>query len=437
MRAAFSIEADRSRFSVRHVSKSDKDKLNSSRRNFLVGAGGVLAASGVAAQMPASAAPDIAPAPAASEDGIEPFFGAHQNGITALTQTHTYFATFDLQTDKVEDIKALLQRWTALAAKLSTGTFDSGSSPDVLKIDSGEALGLSPDRLTITFGFGAGLFEKNGKDRYGLRSQKPAALIDLPYFNGDQLIDARTSGDLSIQACANNSQVAFHAIRQLAHAATGVASIRWAQNGSSARYGDKSPRNIMGFKDGTINPSTPIDYDRFVWAGDEGPAWMRGGSYVVARVIRIAIDLDYQEQTIGRRKFSGAPLSGTKESDPLDLKAVDKDGNPLIPAMAHARLAAPAMNGGTQILRRGYSYNNGATFIAERWPPWRQGIEYEAGTLFVCYQRDPREGFVKIFNQLSKLDAMNQFVTHVGSGLFACPPGVSPGGYLGDRLFES
>jgi deferrochelatase/peroxidase EfeB len=426
------------------VSKSEKDQTKSSRRNFLVGAGGVLAASSVV-HTSAKAAPEVAAntSSAPREDAVEPFFGAHQNGIATLTQTHTYFATFDLQTEKAEDVKALLRRWTDLAAKLSAGAFDSSQSPDVLKTDSGEALGLRPERLTITFGFGAGLFEKDGKDRYGLKAKKPAALIDLPYFNGDQLAETRTGGDLSIQACANNSQVAFHAIRQLARAAYGVASIRWAQSGSSARYGEKSPRNMMGFKDGTINPATPIDYDRFIWAANEGPAWMRGGTYVVARVIRIAIehwdrmDLDYQEQTIGRHKFSGAPLSGTKESDPLDLKAADKDGNPLIPPMAHARLAAPEMNAGAQILRRGYSYNNGATFLAERWPPWRQGIEYDAGTLFICYQRDPREGFVRIFNQLSKLDAMNQFVTHVGSAIFACPPGVSPGGYIGDKLFES
>lgn len=419
--------------------------MNRSRRSFLAGAGGVLAASSVAGRAHgATPTPsDAVAASASSENDVEPFFGTHQNGIATLTQTHTYFAAFDLQTDKAEDVKALLRRWTDLAAKLAAGDFGAASAPDVLQTDSGEVLGLRPNRLTITFGFGAGLFEKGGKDRYGLKAGKPAALVDLPYFNGDQLIETRTGGDLSIQACANNSQVAFHAVRQLARAAYGVASIRWAQSGYSAKYGDKSPRNVMGFKDGTINPQTPIDYDRFVWAGDEGPAWMHGGSYVVARLIRVAIehwdrmDLDYQEQTIGRRKLSGAPLSGTKESDPLDLKAADKDGNPLIPPMAHARLAAPAMNSGAQLLRRGYSYNNGATFIAERWPPWHQGIEYDAGTLFMCYQRDPREAFVKIFNQLSKLDAMNQFVTHVGSGIFACPPGVSPGGYLGDKLFES
>ncbi|WP_297299104.1 iron uptake transporter deferrochelatase/peroxidase subunit [uncultured Methylovirgula sp.] len=423
------------------MSKSGKD-MNNSRRNFLVAAGGALAAGGIAAHAPAAAAPELGTAkPAAPSDDIEPFYGLHQSGIATPAQTQTYFAVFDLQTEKVDDVKALLRRWTDVAARLSTGTTDLSPTPAVLKTDSGEALGLGPSRLTLTFGFGAGLFDKAGKDRYGLKSRKPEALIDLPYFNGDQLIDGHTGGDLSVQACANNPQVAFHAVRQLAREAQGIATIRWAQSGFSAQYGDKAPRNLMGFKDGTINPATPIDYDRFVWAGDEGPAWMRGGSYVVARVIRIALehwdrmDLDYQEQTIGRHKFSGAPLGGAKEADPLDLSAADKDGNPLIPATAHARIAAAQMNDGMQILRRGYSYNNGATFVAERWPPWHQGIEYDAGSLFVCYQRDPRTGFVKIFDKLSKLDAMNQFITHIGSGVFACPPGIAPGGMIGERLF--
>ncbi len=390
-----------------------------------------MAAGGIAVRQPAAAEPETPPI--ALETGIEPFFGAHQGGIATPSQTHTYFAFFDLQTEKVDDVKALLRHWTDLAARLSTGAYNLAISPDMLKTDSGEALGLDPNRLTLTFGFGAGLFEKGGKDRYGLKAKKPEAMTELPYFNGDQLIEGQTGGDISVQACANNPQVAFHAIRRLAREAQGIASIKWAQSGFSAQYGDKAPRNMMGFKDGTINPQSNLDFDRFVWVGDEGPAWMRGGSYVVARLVRVAIehwdrmDLDYQQQTIGREKLSGAPLGGRKESDPLDLRGADKDGNPLIPANAHARIAASEMNDGMQLLRRGYSYNNGATFIAERWPPWRQGIEYDAGTFFICYQRDPRTAFVKIFDKLSKLDAMNQFITHVGSGLFACPPALPKG----------
>ncbi len=296
--------------------------------------------------------------------------------------------------------------------------------------DSGDALGLSPSRLTVTFGFGAGLFVKDGKDRYGLSSERPAALVDMPRFNGDQMIEGRTGGDLSIQACADDPQVAFHAVRQLARIAEGIAFIRWAQSGFLPNFGDKNtPRNLMGFKDGTsaLATASPEAMKETLWAGDEGPQWMRGGSYAVVRRIRIALehwdrmDLSFQEATIGRKKYSGAPLTGKAESDPLDLNAVDADGNPVIPPTAHVRVGTAAENDGALIHRRSYSYNDGVNFIAERWPPWHQGIEYDAGLFFVCYQRDPRTGFIKIFEKMSKLDAMNQFTTHVGSGTLRMP----------------
>jgi len=263
----------------------------------------------------------------------------------------------------------------------------------------------------------------------------------LPRFNGDQLIEARCGGDLSIQACADDPQVAFHAVRQLARLAYGAAEIRWVQTGFSAGGGNAgTPRNLMGFKDGTRNPGG-ADLGPAVWVGGEGPAWMQGGSYLVARRIRIALEhwdrseTDYQEQVVGRHKLSGAPLGGHGEFDPPDFAAADKDGNPVIPEDAHIRLGAHETNAGAVILRRAYSYNDGANVIAERWPPWRQGMSYDAGLFFLAYQKDPRTGFIRIFERMAKLDAMNQFTTHVGSALFAIPPGAEEGSFIGQRLF--
>ncbi len=310
--------------------------------------------------------------------------------------------------------------------------------------------------LTLTFGFGAGLFVKDGKDRYGLAAERPAALVDMPSFNGEQLVAEHTGGDLSVQACANDPQVAFHAVRQLARLADGVAQIRWAQAGfSSDSASGETPRNLMGFKDGTQNPVAPLPNGRsagptrpalspqeVIWVGAEGPAWMQGGTYFVVRRIRISLehwdrsDVDFQEQVIGRHKRSGAPLGGRNEFDPPDFQATNKDGNFVIPENAHMRLGAAANNDAAKILRRSYSYNNGVSFIAERWPPWRQGMLYDAGLLFIAYQGDPRTGFIKIFDKMSKLDALNQFTTHVGGGLFACPCGVRQGEFLGQRLFQ-
>ena len=414
------------------------DKPGASRRFFLTGAAGLAGAAGIIASAPAAAAK----APAAGG----PFWGPRQAGIITPAQRHIYFAAFDLLTTKREDVAGLMRAWTDAAARMTSGQTavalgEDGSSPPA---DSGETEGLAPQRLTITFGFGPGLFSKDGQDRFGLAGRRPPVLIDLPRFTGDQLAPERTGGDLSIQACADDAQVTFHAVRQFARLGDGVVQIRWAQPGFVGGYAPgETGRNLMGFKDGTMNPLTsdPKLMDQFIWVGDEG-GWMRGGSYMVARPVRIALEhwdrmkLAFQEQTMGRHKASGAALGKLKEFDPIDLDAVDGEGNLVIPENSHVRLGAPAMNDGAQILRRSYSYDNGLSFVAERWPPWRQGMELDAGLLFVCFQRDPRTGFVKIFEKMAKFDMMNQFATHIGSGLFACPPGAMKGEYIGQRLFE-
>jgi deferrochelatase/peroxidase EfeB len=435
-----------------------------SRRGFLAAAGGLAGAlganiglGGVAAAIPADTG---AVADNCTASAVEPFFGEHQSGILTGLQSHSYFAAFDLVTTKVSDVEALLRAWTSATAQMTAGNAVTNLGKDTYSStpasDSGEVLDLAPARLTLTFGFGSGLFVKDGKDRYGLAAERPAALVDMPSFNGEQLVAEHTGGDLSVQACADDPQVAFHAIRQLVRLADGVAQIRWAQAGfSSDSASGETPRNLMGFKDGTQNPVAPppngrnpgptrpaLSPQEVIWVGGEGPAWMQGGTYFVARRVRISLehwdrsDVDFQEQVIGRHKRSGAPLGGSDEFDPPDFQAADKDGNFVIPENAHMRLAAAATNDGAEILRRSYSYNDGVSFIAERWPPWRQGMLYDAGLLFIAYQRDPRTGFIKIFDKMSKLDALGQFTTHVGGGLFACPCGVRQGEFLGQRLFQ-
>jgi deferrochelatase/peroxidase EfeB len=160
------------------------------------------------------------------------------------------------------------------------------------------------------------------------------------------------------------------------------------------------------------------------------------------RRIRIALehwdrtDVDFQEQVMGRMKISGAPLGKKREHDAIDFTATDKDGQLIVAENAHVRVASALLNGTSEMLRRGYSYNDGVNFTAERWPPWRQGLEYDAGLFFVAYQADPRTAFVKIFDRMAKIDALNQYVTHVGSGIFACPAGAKEGEYIGQKLFE-
>ncbi len=418
------------------------------RRFFLGAAAGLAGAAGATRLAAAVDHPPLTKTAALSTDKLLPFHGVHQNGIGTPMQGHTYFAAFDVVTDKRADLVALLRGWTDAAAKITQGiSLDAATpDPDAPPADSGDVAGLAPSRLTLTFGFGPGLFTRDGVDRFGLAHARPAAFVDLPRFVGDQLVPERTGGDLSVQACGDDQQACMHAVRQLMRLAYGAATVRWVQAGFLPGYDPKvTPRNLMGFKDGSFNVDVTdaAAMDKHVWVGDEGGAWMRGGSYVVARPIRIALEhwdrmkLAFQEQTVGRRKASGAPIGGHDEFTPMDLDAVDKDGNPVIAENAHVRLAAPQTNEGATILRRGYSYDNGVSMVAERWPPWRHALELDAGLLFVCYQRDPRSGFIKIFDRMSKFDMMNQFVTHVGGGMFACPGGVAPGTYVGQRLFEA
>ncbi len=413
-------------------------------------AGALGGAAGGARAAAAQGAPPLIKTDALQDERRLPFHGPHQNGIVTPIQAHSTFAAFDVVAQDAAALPALMQAWTEAAARLTQGAplgvHDDPAQPPG---DSGDVLGLPPNRLTLTFGFGQTLFEKDGADRFGLAARRPDAFVDLPRFPGDQLVPERTGGDLSVQACSDDPQAALHAVRQMMRLAAGVATIRWMQSGFVPGYAaEVTPRNLMGFKDGTNNVAVgdPAALDTHVWVGADGGAWMQGGSYVVARPIRIALEkwdrmaLGFQEKTVGRRKASGAGVAAvggsTDEFAPLDLAAEDADGNPVIAENAHVRLAAPENNDGAQILRRAYSYDNGVAVIAERWPPWRRGNVLDAGLFFVCYQKDPRTGFIRIFERMSRFDMLNQFVTPVGGGLFACPGGVQPGRYLAQALFE-
>ena len=425
------------------MTKRDSPLPQATRRGFLSATAGLAALAG------SSLAPGAARAQGAeTAKTSEPFWGEHQGGVVTPAQAHAYIAAFDLAAATRADVEKLLRQWTDAAAALSEGrpVDIPGEGDYAAQADPSDVLDLTPSRLTVTFGFGLGLFEKDGADRYGLRALRPAAFVDLPHFPGDQLFPARTGGDLLVQACADNPQVAFHAVRQLARLAYGLANIRWVQAGFVSDFGaGRTPRNLMGFKDGTGNPAAndPKEMDAVVWAGEEAPPWMRGGSYVVIRRARIALEhwdrmnVSFQEQTFGREKLSGAPLGATNEFDPVDLDAKNANGDPIIPENSHVGIAHRMAREGSRILRRSYSYNDGADVTAERWPPWRQGMEFDSGLVFVCYQRDLSNGFIKIFEKMSRFDMMNQFVTNVGGGHFALPGGVAKGEFIGQRLFEA
>ncbi|GAA2386709.1 iron uptake transporter deferrochelatase/peroxidase subunit [Dactylosporangium salmoneum] len=385
------------------------------------------------------------PARASDPGAAVPFYGTHQAGIVTPAQDRLHFVAFDVITDKRDELIALLQKWTAAAARMTAGK-DAGSIGAVNGVaeaapdDTGEALGLPPSGLTLTIGFGPTLFRTaEGKDRFGIAGKRPDALADLPKFAKDALKPEISGGDICVQACAHDPQVAVHAVRNLARIGFGVVSVRWSQLGfgrtSSTSRNQQTARNLFGFKDGTANlkaEDTAL-LDEHLWArAGDGADWMAGGSYMVTRKIRMVIEtwdrtsLGEQEAIIGRNKGEGAPLSGAKEFDEPVFSTNGSDGRPLIPANSHVRLAHPEMNDGARLLRRGYNFVDGSDGLGR----------LDAGLFFIAYQRDPRKQFVPIQTRLSRQDALNEYIRHVSSGLFACPAGISgTEDYWGRALF--
>jgi deferrochelatase/peroxidase EfeB len=355
-----------------------------------------------------------------------------------------HFAAFDVTATSRAELVMLLKAWTSAAAEMTQGREVGDGTPlpyDAPPGDTGEALGLPPSRLTLTFGFGPSLFrDADGKDRFGLAERQPAALRRLPHFPADALRKERSDGDLCVQACADDPQVAVHAIRNLSRIAFGSAALRWSQLGfgrtSSTSTTQATPRNLFGFKDGTANlkAEEPTAVDEHVWVGagdDPRATWLAGGSYLVARRINMAIEpwdrtsLREQEQLVGRDRQVGAPLSGGKEFSEPDFSLKGSDGQPLVAVNSHIRLAHPTQNKGARMLRRGYNFTDGNDDLGR----------LDAGLFFIAYVRDPRTQYIPMQTKLSRDDGLMEYLEHTGSALFAVPPGVREGGYLGDALF--
>ncbi|WP_167143949.1 iron uptake transporter deferrochelatase/peroxidase subunit [Canibacter zhoujuaniae] len=385
--------------------------------------------------------------------GTVPFEGEHQAGITTEAQDRLHFAAFDLVRSATrDDLISLLKDWTAAARLLTQGKeVGTGAIPEAALLppdDTGEALGLGAANLTLTFGFGRSLFadKKNGRetiaDPYGLRAQLPPEFVELPLFAFDLLKEEISGGDLCVQACADDPQVAVHAIRNLARIAVGRAHLRWSQLGfgrtSATTRAQATPRNLFGFKDGTTSikaeDSEALANNVFVQAGVGVPQWFVGGTYLVARKIQMTIEiwdrqnLAEQERVIGRNKLEGAYLSGgsqAREHDAADFTARDATGEPLIDVDAHVKLAHPENNEGVQLLRRGYNYVDGSNDLGQ----------LNAGLFFISFQNDPAK-FIRVQNSL-KSDLLNEYIRHIGSGLWLVPPGVGPGEYIGQSLFNA
>ncbi|MFN8088761.1 MAG: iron uptake transporter deferrochelatase/peroxidase subunit [Mycobacterium sp.] len=371
-----------------------------------------------------------------------PFRGKRQAGIITPAQDRMHFCTFDVTTDSKADVVKMLREWTSMAERMTAGeeaVADGaiGLNPYAPPSDTGEALGLPASALTLTIGFGPSFFLKDGKDRFGIADKRPTPLADLPKFPNETMDPAQCGGDIVVQACANDPQVAVHAIRNLARVGFGTVAVRYSQLGfgrtSSTTREQSTPRNLFGFKDGTNNiKAEDTDLlDEQVWVADgDGPSWMTGGTYLVSRRIRMRIEnwdrttLLEQERVIGRQKGSGAPNGLKDEFEELDLDLVTGENTPLIDVDAHVRLASHQHLNGIRILRRGYNFTDGTDGFGH----------LDAGLFFIAFVRNPVTQFIPMQTELARNDALNEYITHTGSAVFGCPPGLGQSDYWGSTL---
>lgn len=351
----------------------------------------------------------------------EPFWGEHQSGIDTPHQAHGLFLGLDLAKGLgIEQVRTLMHVLSDDAARLTQGQAPLGA----LEGD----LAATPARLTITFGFGAGLFDAIGKPELC-----PPAVRTMPTFSTDQLDPDWGPTDLLIQVCSEDPMTLTYAHRRLLRDAAQYASPRWAQRGFLPARGTEpdgtTPRNLMGMRDGTANESDPMQVAQVLWSDGSVQPWLTGGSQLVLRRIRIDmstwddVEVEGKQVAFGRRVGDGSPLSGEKESDVLDRTAMDDLGFPVIAPNAHAA-RAQARTAQERMIRRPYNY------VSDTDPNGK----VEEGLLFAAYQADITTAFVPVQQRLAEADALNTWITHIGSASYALPPGAKKGSFIGDGL---
>lgn len=403
-----------------------------SRRRLLLGGAGLGAASvGVGALGGFGVAQAVGPAAGADLGKAVPFRGEHQSGIVTPAQQQMIMVAFDMVATRRKDLVRLLEDWTLAAERMQAGepVNDPKARDDVPPDDTGEALGLQPGSLTITFGFGATLFEHPEKgDRFGIAARKPESLrVGFPRMAAEKLDESRCHGDLVVQICGEDPMVVLHAMHQLKRIAFGTASVRWMQLGygrtSSTSTAQETPRNLFGFKDGTRNikaEDSEEELARHLWIQpeDSGGDWAAGGTFLCIRKIHMMMEvwdeliLSEQERIIGRDKLEGAPKSGGEEDTEPDFHA-QVDGAPAIDVDSHIAVVHPDHQGGARMLRRGYNYTEGLTNLGR----------LNAGLFFIAFVRDPATNFTPILQAMAQ-DQLTEYLQHQASAMFLVPPGI-------------
>ena len=372
------------------------------------------------------------------------FRGNHQIGVLEHPRPHGLLAAFTcVDTDRTalrETFRELSEEVDGLLSGRAPADTDGALPPS----DNGVLEEVTDPGLMVTVSVGASLFDH----RYGLADRKPRELVTMPFLANDRLDPARSHGDVLIALQGKEPDVCVHALRQMMRRTRSGLVLKWMQDtftrpDAIPRVGQTQSRNLLGFKDGTANPDAGDEalMNTLVWtqpadaavtATNREPAWTVGGTYQVVRVIRMMVErwdrasLDEQEEIFGRRKVTGAPLSGKAETD-IPEYANDPAGE-VIPLTAHIRLANPR-DGRTKdkvLVRRGMSYSRGVDSA---------GL-LDQGLAFVSYQRRLSH-FLEAQERL-KGEPLEEYLRPEGGGFFFVLPGVVEiGDFLGRALFDA
>jgi deferrochelatase/peroxidase EfeB len=407
-----------------------------SRRHFLkgaaAGAAGTALAGGVLIGGAHADAEDSKTGPKTSDS--YPFHGVYQSGVLlpgpAAKQKFSCFAAFDATAASQADLVGLFQTLTSRARFLATGGIPADLGIGHPPADS-DVLGpdIPADGLTVTASVGSSLFD----DRYGLAARKPKQLTPMRIFPDDSPDPAWLHGDLLLQLCANHPDTIHHTIRDITKHTRGAMQLRWKIEGyNSPPRPSGTSRNLLGFKDGTANPSGALAGD-LVWVTDSAePAWAHNGSYQVVRLIRMLVEfwdrvsINEQEGMFGRRRDSGAPLDANTEFDTPNY-AADPQGN-VIPLDSHIRLANPRTpaTADQRLIRRSYNYDLGLD----------PNGNLQAGHIFVAYQQDVHRQFETVQGRLVG-EPLIDYVQPFGGGYFYALPGVTDvNDWYGRRLLS-
>lgn len=422
-----------------HPENEHQQPSGATRRQFLRGAGTAGAAGvagltvmGLGGCAEGAQTSDIRPGQGSAEPGDNdflaearvPFDGPHQAGVDTPQQSFIKLIAFNLKDSKTsrEDVIRLMRLWTDDARRMCSGLAGLADlEPESLE---------STANLTITVGYGRSLL-----DKIGLSDKAPEWLGDLPEFSRDELVDAWNGGDICLQICADDRFTLSHAARFMTKTARTYVNVAWMQDGFLHARGSiepgTTPRNLFGQLDGTANPA-PDEHDDIIWIND-GPEWLRGGTAMVIRRVAMLMDewdiLDRasREVAMGRTIDTGAPLTGTDEFDDPDFEALDQYGLPVIDPNSHMARAF-STDRSERIYRRPYNYDM---------PPGpdTRGTS-NSGQIFICFQKNPLKQFVPIQQRLDEADRLNEWITHIGSAVFAVPHGTNEGDYWGQDLLE-